>query len=212
MAGTLTIAVDGPAASGKGTIARKLAEAFDLPHLDTGLLYRAVATMVTDRDINPEDSAAVATVADDLTMEVLSRDDLRDHHIGNLASVVAAHQQVRVSLLEWQRNFAQDGAVLDGRDIGSVVLPDATAKLFITAAVDVRAARRWRELSATRDIAYRTVKDSIENRDRRDSGRSAAPMTQTPDADFLDTTEMTIDQAFAKAHQLVKDRIGVSGD
>jgi len=146
MTDTATIAIDGPAASGKGTIARRIAEELGLRHLDTGMLYRGVAA--------------------------LDRDDLRDAGIGNLASIVAAHPEVREALLGWQRNFALSGAVVDGRDIGTVVLPDATAKLFVTAEVDVRAARRWRELSKTEDIAYRTVKEQIEDRDERDAERA----------------------------------------
>jgi len=109
--------------------------------------------------------------------------------------------------MHWQRNFAMGGAVLDGRDIGTVVLPDADAKLFVTADIDVRAARRWRELSAQEDIAYRTVLDSIEERDRRDAERSVAPMTHSEDADLLDTTEMSIEQAVAEALRLVNKRL-----
>ncbi len=207
MTDTLTIAIDGPAASGKGTIARQIAGHFGLRHLDTGSLYRGVAAMVRDQGIFPTDGDAVARIADALTIDVLERDDLRDAGIGNLASIVAAHRQVRESLMQWQRNFAIAGAVLDGRDIGTVVLPNATAKLFVTAEIDVRAARRWRELSAQEDIAYRTVLESIEERDRRDAERSAAPMVHAEDADLLDTTEMSIEQAVAEALRLVNKQI-----
>ncbi len=207
MTDTTTIAIDGPAASGKGTIARRIAEHLGLRHLDTGLLYRGVAALVRDQGIFPTDGDAVGRIAGDLTIEVLERDDLREDGIGNLASIVAAHPQVRAALMEWQRNFAMGGAVLDGRDIGTVILPDATAKLFISADADVRAARRWRELSKTQDIAYRTVLESIEERDRRDAERASAPMTHAADADLLDTSEMSIEQAVAEALRLVNEQI-----
>jgi cytidylate kinase len=207
MTDTITIAIDGPAASGKGTIARKIAEHFGLRHLDTGSLYRGVAALVRDQGIFPTDGEAVGRIAGELTIDVLERDDLRDAGIGNLASIVAAHPQVRTALMEWQRNFAMGGAVLDGRDIGTVILPDATAKLFVTAEIDVRAARRWRELSKDEDIAYRTVLESIEERDRRDAERSSAPMEQAKGAVLLDTTEMTVDQAVAEALRLTEKQI-----
>ena len=207
MTDTITIAIDGPAASGKGTIARRIAEHLNLRHLDTGSLYRGVAALVRDQGIFPTDGDAVGRIAGELTIDVLSRDDLRDAGIGNLASIVAAHPQVRSALLEWQRNFAMGGAVLDGRDIGTVILPDATAKLFVTADADVRAARRWRELSQTEDIAYRTVLDQIEDRDIRDAERAIAPMTHAQDAALLDTTEMSIEQAVEEALRLVDKQI-----
>ena len=132
---------------------------------------------------------------------------MREPGIGNLASIVAAHPEVRSALLEWQRNFAMGGAVVDGRDIGTVVLPDATAKLFVTAELDVRAARRWREVSKIGDIAYRTIKDQIEDRDTRDAERAISPMTHADDADLLDTTEMSIDEAVEEALRLVRKQI-----
>lgn len=210
MTDAITIAIDGPAASGKGTIARRIAEELNLRHLDTGSLYRGVAALIRDQGIFPTDGDAAGRIAGDLTVEVLERDDLRDAGIGNLASIVAGHQQVRAALLEWQRTFAMNGAVLDGRDIGSVVLPDATAKLFITAEIDVRAARRWRELSKSEDIAYRSVLEQIEDRDARDSERAIAPMVHAEDADLLDTTEMSIDQSVEEALRLVNKRIEAS--
>lgn len=210
MTDTATIAIDGPAASGKGTIARRIAEELGLRHLDTGMLYRGVAALVRDQGIFPADGEAVGRIAAELSIEVLDRDDLRDAGIGNLASIVAAHPEVREALLGWQRNFALSGAVVDGRDIGTVVLPDATAKLFVTAEVDVRAARRWRELSKTEDIAYRTVKEQIEDRDERDAERAVAPMAFAEDADLLDTTEMTIDEAVTEALRLVTQKIKVA--
>ena len=207
MTDTITIAIDGPAASGKGTIARRIAEELGLRHLDTGMLYRGVAVLVRDQGVFPTDGDAVGRIAAELSIDVLERDDLREAGIGNLASIVAAHPEVRTALLDWQRNFAISGAVVDGRDIGTVVLPDATAKLFVTAEADVRAARRWRELSKGEDIAYRTVKDQIDDRDARDAERAISPMTHAEDADLLDTTEMTIDDAVTEALRLVKQRI-----
>ena len=207
MTDTITIAIDGPAASGKGTIARRIAEELGLRHLDTGMLYRGVAVLVRDQGVFPTDGDAVGRIAAELSIDVLERDDLREAGIGNLASIVAAHPEVRTALLDWQRNFAISGAVVDGRDIGTVVLPDATAKLFVTAEADVRAARRWRELSKGEDIAYRTVQDQIDDRDARDAERAISPMTHAEDADLLDTTEMTIDDAVTEALRLVKQRI-----
>ena len=207
MTDTITIAIDGPAASGKGTIARRIAEHYGLRHLDTGSLYRGVAALVRDQGVFPTDGDAVGRIAEDLTIDVLQREDLRDAGIGNLASIIAAHPQVRTALMEWQRSFAMGGAVLDGRDIGTVILPDAVGKLFVTAEIDVRAARRWRELSKSEDIGYRTVLESIEERDRRDAERSSAPMTHAEDADLLDTTEMSIEHAVAEALRLVDKQI-----
>ncbi len=207
MTDPITVAIDGPAASGKGTIARRVAEELGLRHLDTGMLYRGVAALVRDQGVFPTDGEGVGRIAAELTIDVLDRDDLRDSGIGNLASIVAAHPEVRASLLEWQRNFAMTGAVVDGRDIGTVVLPNATAKLFVTAELDVRAARRWRELSKEGDVAYRTVKDQIEDRDARDADRAISPMIHAEDAALLDTTEMTIEDAVTEALTLVKKKI-----
>jgi cytidylate kinase len=208
MTAPLTIAIDGPAASGKGTISRRVAAHYGLRHLDTGLLYRGVAALVRERGVDAQDAEAVGAIAAGMNDAVLARGDLRDGGIGNIASVVASHPPVRAALLQWQRDFAQGGAVLDGRDIGTVVLPDASAKLFVTADADVRAARRWRELSKTEDISYRRVLEDIEERDRRDSGRSTAPMSHAADADLLDTSEMTIEDAVTEALRLIESRLG----
>lgn len=207
MTDPITVAIDGPAASGKGTIARQVAEELGLRHLDTGMLYRGVAALVREQGVFPTDGDGAGRIASELTIDVLERDDLREAGIGNIASIVAAHPEVREALLDWQRNFALGGAVVDGRDIGTVVLPNATAKLFVTAEVDVRAARRWRELSAHDDVAYRTVKDQIEDRDERDAARAISPMTHAEDAVLLDTTEMTIEEAVAEALRIVKAKI-----
>ena len=209
MTQTTTIAIDGPAASGKGTIARQVAVRYGLRHLDTGLLYRAVAVACAGDKVPLEDERAAELRASSLRPADLEADGLRSAAAGRGASVVAAHPSVRAALLRWQRDFAErpPGAVLDGRDIGTVVLPDARAKLFITAEADVRAARRWRELSATRDIAYRDVLRDIEERDARDAQRTNAPMRQAGDADLLDTTNMTINEAVAEAIRLIDARL-----
>ena len=206
---TLTIAIDGPAASGKGTIARRVAARYGLRHLDTGLLYRAVAVLCAAENIPLGNAAAAGARAARLDPADLEREGLRSAAAGRGASVVAAHPQVRAALLDWQRTFAADppGAVLDGRDIGTVVLPDARAKLYVTADADVRAARRWRELSKARDIAYRDVLRDIEERDARDAARADAPMRRAKGAALLDTTDMTIEEAVAEAIRLVEARI-----
>jgi len=205
----LTIAIDGPAASGKGTVARRIAERYGLRHLDTGLLYRAVAVLCEADGIALDDAAATGARAARLDPADLERGDLRSAAAGRGASVVAAHSPVRAALLDWQRAFARGapGAVLDGRDIGTVVLPDAQAKLFVTADPDVRAARRWRELSKDREIAYRDVLRDIEERDARDAARTDAPMRQAEDAAPLDTTDRTIEAALEEAIRLIDGQL-----
>ncbi len=205
----LTIAIDGPAASGKGTISRAIAAKFGLRHLDTGLLYRAVAACCARAKADPSDPEAAARIAQTLSPEDLNRADLRSAQTGRMASVVAAHPPVRAALLRWQRDFAvgAPGAVLDGRDIGTVVLPDARAKLFVTAEADVRAARRWRELSLKSDIAYRDVLRDIHERDERDAGRANAPMRRAENAATLDTTEMSIERAVDEAIRLIEAQV-----
>lgn len=209
MTSLLTIAIDGPAASGKGTIARRVAEKYALRHLDTGLLYRAVAVLCASEGIPLADAQAAGERAIRLDPADLKGEGLRSAAAGRGASVVAAHPPVRAALLDWQRAFATlpPGAVLDGRDIGTVVLPTAHAKLFVTADPDVRAARRWRELSKDHDIAYRTVLQDIEERDARDAARPDAPMRQADDAALLDTTNMTIDGAITEAIRLIDARL-----
>jgi len=206
---TRTIAIDGPAASGKGTIARRIADRYGLRHLDTGLLYRAVAVLCAGEGIALTDATATGVRAARLDPADLEREGLRSAAAGRGASVVAAHPAVRAALLDWQRRFAvvAPGAVLDGRDIGTVVLPDALAKLFVTADPDVRAARRWRELSKDRDIAYRDVLRDIEERDARDAARADAPMVQAADAVLLDTTDMTIEGAVEEATRLIEKQL-----
>jgi cytidylate kinase len=197
----IVIAVDGPAASGKGTIARALARHFGLPHMDTGLLYRAVALNLFRFGGDPGNEFE-ALRACDLTSVSLDDPDLRSEVVGSIASRVSAYPSVREKLLERQRSFAgqRGGAVLDGRDIGTVIAPDADVKLFVTAAVEVRARRRLAELLARGIAAHlEDVIIDLKARDARDSGRSAAPLLQAGDAVLLDTSEMPIEEAIAAA-------------
>jgi cytidylate kinase len=201
-----TVAIDGPAAAGKGTIARAVAEKFGFAHLDTGLLYRAVGVQALEAGRGVIDSHWAAELARRLTPEALARDDLRSARAGQAASRVAALPEVRAALLAFQRGFAraEGGAVLDGRDIGTVVCPEAEAKLFVTASDAVRAERRRAELG-TEDLG-RVLAD-LRARDARDAGRDAAPMAQAPDALLLDTTDLSIDAAVAAATAFVKGRL-----
>ena len=205
----MIIAVDGPAASGKGTVARALARHFNLPPLDTGLLYRAVAYTVRRLELDParEADAIAACDFDELT---LADPALRDDEVGQLASVVSAHPLVRAALFQRQKRFANQpgGAVLDGRDIGTVIAPDADAKLFVKATAAVRARRRHNELTARgKELTYEQVLADIRARDARDSARSTAPLTQAADAAPLDTSALTIDAAIARAIALVEGRL-----
>ena len=206
----IVIAVDGPAASGKGTIARALARHFGLPHMDTGMLYRAVALTMFRFGGDPG-SEFEAVRACEGTAQVDPTDpDLRTEIVSSIASRISAYPGVRAALLERQRGFAAgaDGAVLDGRDIGTVIAPDATAKLFVTASAEVRARRRVAELLARgMPSHYDDVLIDIRARDARDSGREAAPLAQAEDAELLDTSEMSVDEAIASAVALVEARI-----
>jgi cytidylate kinase len=211
---TLVIAVDGPAASGKGTIARALARRYGLPHLDTGKLYRAtgLAVRLAGQDPADEDAATAAALA--LDPALLDDPDLMSSANAEAASIVSAHPRVRAALLERQRAFAAQpgGAVLDGRDIGTVIAPDAGAKLFVTARPEIRAQRRHRELAAAGDP--RTLADvlaDIEARDARDSGRSTAPLRRAEDAALLDTSDLAIDAAVRQAILLVEAALGTVG-
>ena len=207
MSGSFVIAVDGPAASGKGTIATRLGADFGLPVLDTGLLYRCVGVLVQKAGENLDDLEAAAAAAAMLTADQLSDPALRTRAAGELASRVAVHPRVRDALLEFQRTFAgqEGGAVLDGRDIGTVIAPDAPAKLYVTATPQVRAHRRWSQLKAQGEAAsYEDVLADIRRRDARDGGRDAAPMRPAPDATLLDTSEMTIEQAADAARRIVE--------
>jgi len=192
----LVIAVDGPSASGKGTLARRLANHFGLPHLDTGLLYRAVGWRALRTGESPAEVAGKLGPAD------LTDADLRSDEAGQQASKVAAIPEVRANLLKFQKEFSSrpTGAVLDGRDIGTVICPDAPVKLFVTASTEARADRRYRELRARGvDTIRPRVLAEMAERDRRDSERAAAPLKAAPDAWLLDTSDMDADAAFAAA-------------
>ncbi|ETX29906.1 (d)CMP kinase [Roseivivax isoporae] len=196
-----TIAVDGPAASGKGTISRRLAAHFGFAHLDTGLLYRAVGRQMLE-GTDPVTAARALTPED-----VADADALRSQAVGQAASKVAAMPDVRAALLDFQRAFARraGGAVLDGRDIGTVICPEAEAKLFVTASTEVRAERRFRELAAKgHETTLAEVLDDVMARDARDSARSDAPLKPAPDAVALDTTQMDIEAAVAAAIDVVQ--------
>ena len=204
------IAVDGPAAAGKGTLARRLAAALGLPHLDTGLLYRAVGRRVLDVAGDPRDAAQAEAAARALTPADLDRTDLRSPMADRAASAVAAIPAVRAALLDFQRGFGRDrGAVLDGRDIGTVVLPDAAVKLFVTASVQERARRRCLELRG-RGVAAdpAQVEAEIRDRDAQDANRPVAPLKPAADALLLDTTTLDAEAAFAAALALVRERLG----
>ena len=207
---SIVIAVDGPAASGKGTIARALAAHYGLPHMDTGLLYRAAALNLVRFGGDPGNEFE-AVRACDLGSVSLDDDELRSELVGSYASRISAYPAVRSHLLDRQRAFAgQDGgAVLDGRDIGTIIAPDAAAKLFVTAAPEVRAKRRLAELTSRGlNAHYEEVLADIHARDERDSGRSAAPLVQAEDALLLDTSEMDAAGAVAAAIALVEGKLG----
>jgi len=203
----MIIAIDGPAASGKGTLARRLAERFSLPHLDTGLLYRATAAALIDQDLGLDDVDAAVAAARGLGLTDFDQAGLRKREIGEAASIVAALPAVREALIQIQRDFAArpGGAVLDGRDIGTVICPNADVKIFVTASPAARAQRRALELAAQGEkFDYSAILADIVRRDARDSDRSTAPLRPAPDAMLLDTTALTIDAAFAAAVKIVE--------
>lgn len=200
-----TVAIDGPAAAGKGTVARAIAASFDLAFLDTGTLYRAVGLKALEAGGDPSEADA-AELARTLRPAELDAPGLRTAAVAEAASKVAAMPAVRAALLDFQRDFARrdGGAVLDGRDIGTVICPDADVKLFVTANAEERARRRHAELvAAGEDTPYARVLDEVRARDKRDSGRANAPLAQAPDAHLLDTTELSIDAAVARAAEIV---------
>ncbi|HWK42717.1 MAG TPA: d(CMP) kinase [Croceibacterium sp.] len=206
----MIIAVDGPTASGKGTIARALAARFGLPHLDTGLLYRAVGRQVFLAGGNPDDPAD-ALAACDFADSLLGDRNLRSETSGGLASRVSVHPAVREALYERQRRFALQpgGAVLDGRDIGTVIAPDAEVKLFVTASVEARALRRWNEMRERgENPTLADIEMDLHRRDERDRSRAEAPLRAADDAVVLDTSELDRNAAVAAAIALVETRIG----
>ena len=204
------IAVDGPAAAGKGTLARRLARELGLPYLDTGLLYRAVGRRVLDAGGDPRDPLVAEEAARALTPADLDRGDLRGPAADMAASAVATIPQVRAALLDWQRQFGRThGAVMDGRDIGTVIFPDAPAKIFVTASPGARARRRHAELAARGVMrALADVEAEMQARDAQDAARATAPMKPAEDAVVLDTTELGIEEAFQAARALVRARLG----
>lgn len=206
------IAIDGPAAAGKGTLARRLAEHFGLPHLDTGLTYRAVARGMLDRGENPADGEAATRAARRLDPNDLTRSDLRTREVDRAASVVAAVPGVRTALLSFQRCFAAGhGAVLDGRDIGTVIFPDAAVKLFVTASPEARTRRRWQELrSRGIEADPQAIAADIALRDHQDSTRPVGRLTEAPDAVRIDTTSLDPDAAFERALEAVNTRLATS--
>ncbi|NBC33552.1 MAG: (d)CMP kinase [Alphaproteobacteria bacterium] len=206
----MIIAVDGPAASGKGTLARRLADRFGLPHLDTGLLYRATGLAVLKAGGDPADEADAVRAAETLSTETLADPALREDRAANAASQVAAIPGVRAALLAFQRDFAArpGGAVLDGRDIGTVVCPDAAAKLFVTASPEVRARRRLEELrSGGGGGIYPEILRDMRDRDERDSRRAVSPLRPAIDAFVIDTDDLSPDEVLARAVDFIEARI-----
>ncbi len=206
----LVIAIDGPAASGKGTLARRLADYYHLPHLDTGLTYRAVAHVLIARGWPLDHEAHAVEAARQVDLANLDKHALSAHAVGDAASRVAVISEVRRILVEKQRDFARQaaGAVLDGRDIGTVVCPGADVKLYITASPDVRATRRLRDIEGRGGSAdFAEILADIERRDQRDTARSDSPLRPAADAHLLDTSEMSIEAAFRAARAIVDDTL-----
>lgn len=205
------IAVDGPAASGKGTIAGRLAALYDYPLLDTGLLYRAVGVAILDGGGDLDDPIAAEAVARALDLSALDRTEVRTRAAGEAASRCAVHPGVRAALLDLQQAFAarQPGSVIDGRDIGTVIAPDADVKLWVDASVEERARRRFKELSGMgEDVTEQSVLAQLKERDARDAGRKDAPMKPADDAIWVNTTNMNPDECFAKAIEIVEEHRG----
>lgn len=210
----MIIAIDGPAASGKGTIGKRVAVHYRLAYLDTGSLYRAVARDTMARGDDPANAVAAAVSAERLDPSTLDDPRLREPGLGEAASLVAKHAAVRAALLAYQRQFAraEQGAVLDGRDIGTVICPDAEVKLFVTATPEERAARRYLELNqSSAAVSEQEVLADIRRRDERDAGRAAAPLRKAPDAYLLDTTNLDIDAAFEAAIDLIDAALARAG-
>ncbi|MBN34757.1 MAG: (d)CMP kinase [Rhodospirillaceae bacterium] len=211
----VVIAVDGPVAAGKGTLARRLAAHLGLQHLDSGMIYRAAAARLLETGGQPVDAAAAEAAAKALSADDLTRPNLRDQAIGGAASKVAVIPAVRAALLEFQRRFVQTppGAVIDGRDIGTVVCPDANVKLYVTASLDARAGRRHAELEARDGSAdFKAIRAEISERDRRDMERETAPLRQADDAVTLDTSDLDADMAFQAALEIIEQSLKQQGN
>lgn len=203
---TITIAIDGPAAAGKGTLSRRIAEEYGFHHLDTGLTYRATAKALLDARLPLDDEAVAEKMAREVELAGLDRSVLSAHAIGEAASKIAVMPAVRRALVEAQRTFSrkEPGTVLDGRDIGTVVCPDATVKLYVTASPEVRAKRRYDEIIAGGGEAdYAAIFEDVKKRDERDMGRADSPLKPADDAHLLDTSEMSIEAAFQAAKTLI---------
>jgi CMP/dCMP kinase len=206
----MIIAIDGPAASGKGTLARRVAQDLNLPHLDTGLLYRATARALLDQGHDLNDVAAAVAAARGLALTDFDAEALRGREMGEAASIVAAVTEVREALIDMQRSFARrpGGAVLDGRDIGTVICPEAEVKIFVTASPETRASRRALELKGQGEaVDYAAILEDIRRRDARDAARAAAPLRAADDAVVLDTTKLDIEGAYAAARKIVESRL-----
>ncbi|MBD9621466.1 (d)CMP kinase [Ensifer sp. ENS06] len=203
---TFTIAIDGPAAAGKGTLSRRIAEEYGFHHLDTGLTYRATAKALLDGGLPLDDEAVAEKVAREVELAGLARSVLSAHAIGEAASKIAVMPAVRRALVEAQRAFSlrEPGTVLDGRDIGTVVCPDAPVKLYVTASPEVRAKRRYDEIIGNGQPAdYQAIFEDVKKRDERDMGRADSPLRPADDAHLLDTSEMSIEAAFQAAKSLI---------
>jgi len=207
---SVIVAIDGPAASGKGTLARRLAAHYDFAYLDTGSLYRAVGQAVREVGGDPADATAALAAARALDMTRIDEKAIRTREAGEAASLVAVMPEVRAAILHFQRDFAANppggkrGAVLDGRDIGTVVCPNADVKIFVTASPEVRAHRRWLELKGSGStISEAQVLEDTKERDKRDAERAASPMKQADDAHLLDTTDLSIETAFGEAVRII---------
>jgi cytidylate kinase len=207
---SIVIAIDGPAASGKGTLARKLAAHYGFAYLDTGSLYRAVGQAVLASGENPAEEAAAVAAAKRLDIAKIDEKAIRTREAGEAASLVAVMPEVRAAILHFQRDFAQrppggkKGAVLDGRDIGTVVCPEADVKIYVTASPEIRAHRRWLELKGSGStVTEAQVLEDTRERDRRDAGRAASPMKPADDARLLDTSDLSIEAAFGEAVRII---------
>ena len=190
----IIIAIDGPAASGKGTVARKLAKIFNLPHLDSGQLYRHIADQAIKSAINLNNKSALLELTNKVAFDISEIEDLRNDEISTVASIISQYSEIRDQLIEYQRDFASNGAVVDGRDIGTIIFPNADYKFYITASLDERAERRYLQLKKDNaEIDRNNIKNDINNRDLRDINRKIAPLKKAGDAIEIDTTEMKID-------------------
>jgi cytidylate kinase len=207
----MIIAIDGPAAAGKGTLSRRIAETYGFHHLDTGLTYRATAKALLDAGLPLDDEAVAENIALNVDLAGLDRTILARHEIGEAASKIAVMPAVRRALVEAQRQFSQrlPGTVLDGRDIGTVVCPQAPVKFYVTATADVRARRRYDEITANGGTAdYGAIFDDVKRRDERDMGREDSPLRPAEDAHLLDTSEMSIEAAFEAAKAIIDASLG----